>query len=313
MDCNKKEQGGRTLEKIKVSVIIPTFARSIPVARAVRSAVEQSHRNLEIIVVDDNADECMRMETLRAVSALGDERVVYISNGRNLGAARSRNAGIEKSSGAYITFLDDDDVYDRDKVERQLAYMLENNLDFCFSSLRMADEHGKIREIRSRDFITEFSRENLMVENLLHHISSSDTFMSRRETLFEAGLFPDERIGEDYRLLMKVIESGARIGCSPHCGVTAFLHGKEGGVSTGREKIAGERAVYQFSRGYFHLLTKKQIRYVKMRYYLVLSYVYFKYHDIRMLPNLVLSFCHSPGGFCGEVLQRVRRGRAYGN
>ena len=68
----------------------------------------------------------------------------YIQNDKNLGGSLSRNNGIFNSTGEYITFLDDDDMYETNKIENQIKYMLDNDLDVCISELAIYNENDKL-------------------------------------------------------------------------------------------------------------------------------------------------------------------------
>lgn len=102
-----------------VSVIIPTRDRPQETARAVRSALLQSHNYLEVIVIDDGSAD---PEALRqAILDLNDARVSLHFQGRNLGANSARNRGVRLSAGAFVAFLDSDDEWHSDKICRQLV------------------------------------------------------------------------------------------------------------------------------------------------------------------------------------------------
>jgi len=103
-----------------VTVVIPTYRRHEKLNRALRSVTEQTYENLEIIVVNDypeeEIDEHIEVE---------DERIKTIDLNENRGGSGARNVGIEKSNGKYITFLDDDDEYLPEKVEKQVKKIQE--------------------------------------------------------------------------------------------------------------------------------------------------------------------------------------------
>lgn len=101
-----------------ISIVITTYKRSDKIEEAIKSAISQTYRNIEIIVVDDNAkahDE--RNKTEKIVEKY--KNVIYIQNKENLGGALSRNVGIKNAKGKFIAFLDDDDKYTKDKIEKQ--------------------------------------------------------------------------------------------------------------------------------------------------------------------------------------------------
>ncbi|MBW4618435.1 MAG: glycosyltransferase [Cyanosarcina radialis HA8281-LM2] len=99
-----------------VSVVIPTFNRADLIDISLSSAMGQSYRNIEIIVVDDGSTD----RTEDAVRAIGDPRIVYARHSTNQGGAAARNTGIETAKGEYIAFLDSDDAWMPNKIEVQL-------------------------------------------------------------------------------------------------------------------------------------------------------------------------------------------------
>lgn len=113
-----------TKVKDLVSVIIPTYKRSDNLASAVDSVLEQTHTNIEVIIVDDNdPDTEFRLVTEKLIYQLAkkDDRIKYISHPKNLNGAAARNTGIMIAKGDYICFLDDDDVYLPNKIEDSLV------------------------------------------------------------------------------------------------------------------------------------------------------------------------------------------------
>lgn len=101
-----------------ISIVITTYKRSDKIEGAIKSVISQTYKNIEIIVVDDNAkiqDE--RNKTEKIVKKY--KNVIYIQNKENLGGALSRNVGIKNAKGKFIAFLDDDDKYIKDKIEKQ--------------------------------------------------------------------------------------------------------------------------------------------------------------------------------------------------
>jgi glycosyltransferase involved in cell wall biosynthesis len=103
-----------------ISVIIPTLRRPQLLLRAVKSALEQSYRRIEVIVVVDGPDP----ETTAALRSVSDPRLMVIVNPRSLTAAGARNIGAASAKGEWIAFLDDDDEWLPCKLERQLAYAI---------------------------------------------------------------------------------------------------------------------------------------------------------------------------------------------
>src|ERR1700733_9616391 len=101
-----------------VSVIIPTLNRPKLLLRAIDSVLRQTHREIEIIVVVDRPDP----DTVSAVRSVDDPRLQLIVNPYSMTAAGARNAGADHATGEWIAFLDDDDEWLPNKLERQIAF-----------------------------------------------------------------------------------------------------------------------------------------------------------------------------------------------
>lgn len=116
-----------------VSVIIPTCNRPVLAVKAVKSALSQTYRNLEVIVVDDGLKE--RAE--EAIALLNDPRIKYFKHEQNQGGAAARNTGIKMAQGDFIAFLDDDDEWLPEKLETQMKEFINTPPDvgFCFCAV----------------------------------------------------------------------------------------------------------------------------------------------------------------------------------
>src|ERR1051325_11615249 len=101
-----------------VSTIIPTYNRDELIGRSVQSVLSQTYQLLEVIVVDDAStdDTRDRIETLQQV----DPRIQYVRHERNRGAQAARNTGIQAAKGEFIAFLDSDNEWLPQKLERQM-------------------------------------------------------------------------------------------------------------------------------------------------------------------------------------------------
>ena len=120
-----------------VSVIIPTYGRSAYLPRCVCSVLEQSYSAVEIFVVDDNnPDTEARRETEKAMEQFADNpKVHYLRHDKNRNGSAARNTGLRAASGKYVAFLDDDDMFVREKIEKCVARMesLDDSYGMCYS------------------------------------------------------------------------------------------------------------------------------------------------------------------------------------
>lgn len=260
----------------KVSIIMPSYKRHKDlVGRAIQSLLEQTYGNIEVVLVDDNAREELqdyRRELESLVSELNDNRVSYLQNKENLGGAGSRNEGIKIASGDYITFLDDDDVYLPEKVEKQLEFMLENNLDMSFSKLCIYNENDKLIDVREHD-IKSFDSDYLKKYHLTKQITGTPTFMMKKNVLVEIGGFEVVPMGQEYYLMQKILWGNYKLGYYPECYIKAYRTSAEA-ISTGKNKITGEKQLYKFKKQYFGILNLKERRYVRCRHFAVMAVAY---------------------------------------
>ncbi len=127
-------------EKNIISVIIPTHNRAHLLGNAILSAINQTYKKIEIIVVDD-ASSCDNHEIVKKI----DFPIIYYRFETNRGGNACRNKGVELSTGKYVAFLDDDDTWCSDKLEKQLELMIKNSINLSYTGKKMAvlDEHLK--------------------------------------------------------------------------------------------------------------------------------------------------------------------------
>lgn len=128
---------------ITVSVIMASYNCASFLEAAVGSVLEQSFADWELIISDDaSTDDTLKL--LPKLQAL-DSRVHCITSSTNRGAAGARNAALAMARGRYIAFLDSDDLWKPQKLERQIEFMVRNQVAFSFSSYERIDEAGAHR------------------------------------------------------------------------------------------------------------------------------------------------------------------------
>lgn len=121
----------------KVSVIMPVYNASDFLDESIQSVLNQTYRNIELILIDDNSTDnsleiCKKFEYI-------DRRVIVIYKPINSGAGISRNDGLLKSSGRYIAFLDADDLWKHDKIEKQVNFLKQQKMAMTFSFYELID------------------------------------------------------------------------------------------------------------------------------------------------------------------------------
>lgn len=191
---------------VKLSVVIPVYNGAAFIADTVRAALAQTFRDFEIVIVNDGSSDA----TLEQLAPFGDAvRVISIPNG---GVSNARNVGIGASSGEFIAFLDADDLWHPEKLERQLAAMLRHpGVGFCCCNFAVADPVSGAPAAQFDQF--RHDRELVLDAPLAaplaalikyNFVGTCSNVMVRRDVLERTGLFdPRYRQTEDYDLWLR--------------------------------------------------------------------------------------------------------------
>lgn len=187
-----------------ISIITPTFRSARYVGRAIESVLGQTYRHIELIVVDDASDD----DTVAVCQAYAkkDDRMRVHVRAENGGGAAARNVGIDLASGTYIAFLDADDEWFADKLEKQLAFMRDQSADVSFTAYERHAPDGTPRSLVRVPANNLISYDRLLKRNVV----GCSTAMVRRTAL--AGVrFPPLRKRQDYGLWLALARRGAKI------------------------------------------------------------------------------------------------------
>ena len=189
---------------ILVSVIIPYFKKKNYIQQTLKSVINQTYKNLEILIIYDDKD----ISDLKILNHLKkkDKRIKIIVNRNTLGAGFSRNVGIKSAKGKFIAFLDSDDLWKKNKIKFQLDFMLKNNLKACHSSYEVINSSNEIKKIRKSKKYTNY---NQLLKSCDIGLS---TVMVQRKVFSKDLKFPSLRTKEDFVLWLKFLKKGYIIG-----------------------------------------------------------------------------------------------------
>ncbi|NGY36679.1 glycosyltransferase family 2 protein [Flavobacterium sp. XN-5] len=129
------------METSLVSIIIPCFNSEKFISETIQSVQNQSYQNWEIIAVDDCSSDATVAIILEMIEK--DDRIQLFQFEKNSGTGVARNKGLAIAKGRYISFLDADDLWKPEKLEKQIDFLTENNVPFTFSFYDCIDEEGK--------------------------------------------------------------------------------------------------------------------------------------------------------------------------
>lgn len=192
-----------------VSVIVPAYNAERFLGRALRSALAQTHRHLEIIVVDDGSTD----RTEEVIRSFTDARIRHLSQ-PNRGQGAARNLGIRASAGCYVTFLDADDMYLPQKVERQVEFLRAHpdcEIVFCDALHFYSRRPRRLLVRRSRTVHSDVLRELVRASFI-----NPNTLMIAGDTLRGGFWFREELYyPEEWDLCLRLARAGRRFGYQP--------------------------------------------------------------------------------------------------
>jgi hypothetical protein len=178
----------------RVSIVLPTYNGSKYLRQSIQSCLDQSHRNIELIVVDDGSREKIGA----VVGEFSDRRIRYVRHETNRGLPASLNTGFELTTGTYLTWTSDDNYYAGDAIERLTRFLQRHpTVSFVYSSMFIVDDRsaGSVPTVRRV----------LPPSDLRHQNSVGGCFLYSREVYQEIGDYQTSAtLVEDYDYWIRV-------------------------------------------------------------------------------------------------------------
>ena len=183
----------------KVSVIIPTYNRADKIVSSVRSVLEQSYRDFDLIIVDDASSD----DTDNVVKNIGDDRIVYHKLNVNSGPAGARNAGVNLANTELIAFHDSDDKWLPNKLEKQMNYISGHpDVSMVYGKIRfiVGDESFVLPGAETKGDLDGYIYPWLLARNTI----GTPAILCKKESFIEAGGFDGSlRCLEDWEFILR--------------------------------------------------------------------------------------------------------------
>jgi len=196
-----------------VSVVIPTYRRSESLLRAIRSVLNQTYDNIELIVINDNQKDSKEYGDVTKIINSFSERIKYVCHEGNKGGAAARNTGIAASEGEYIAFLDDDDEFCSEKILLQVKRMseLDDSWGGCYCGYERIIDGNCFQRISQYD-------EGNILSNLLkleNSIAAGSTLLIKKVVVDDLGGFDESFIRhQDWEFMVRFF-SKYKLSCVP--------------------------------------------------------------------------------------------------
>lgn len=192
-----------------ISVLMSIYNEKIEfVKKAVDSILNQSYKELELIIVLDNPGYAEMQEMLNTYEA-ADARVKIRVNQQNIGLARSLNYAMDNAHGEYLARMDADDISNPTRLEEELNYLITQNLDIVGCAVNKIDKNDTVwGEIRLFSDDLQLIKELLPIQNVIVH----PTVLMRTDVIRSVGGYRNFASCQDYDLWLRLLTSGYRIG-----------------------------------------------------------------------------------------------------
>ena len=219
---------------------MPYYKKEPYIENTIQSILNQSHTNFEILLINDDVEN---KNFIKAISNL-DQRIKLIHNDKNLGAGPSRNKGIKLSNGEYIAFCDCDDLWKKNKLEFQLNFMQQYNINFSFTSYDIIDQNNNFIKIRKAPNYVDFLKLRSSCD-----IGLSTVIIKNRIFDNNKYQFANLKTKEDYVLWMSLALDGVKMkGLSQS--LTSWRKSRNSLSSSTTQKLMDGYRVYRVYLGY---------------------------------------------------------------
>lgn len=200
------------MENNKITVIVPMYNTEKYIERCIRSIMEQTYKNLEIIIVNDGSTD----KSLDICKKLQDEdnRIIII-NQENKGVAGARNTGIENSKGEFIGFVDSDDFLEKNMYEKLMSYIAEYNADLSSARAFMIDRNGILEETHYNNYVDSFMDEKSILKAYVDRFLTIAVW----DKLFKREIIDNIRFAstvfcEDAKFVLDVCDNAKKVVCT---------------------------------------------------------------------------------------------------
>lgn len=188
-----------------ISVILPAFNASKTISEAIDSILSQSFKDWEMLVINDGSID----NTKDIIQGYTDSRIKYIENEGNKGLVYSLNRGISLSQGVYIARMDADDISLPTRLEEQLKYLQDKDLDLCGCTTTHVDMNNKvIIPVVNKSYPPRVIGRCLKYDNCIAH----PTWFGKKKLFEDLNGYRDFHACEDYDFLLRAVIKGAQVG-----------------------------------------------------------------------------------------------------
>ena len=182
----------------QVDIIIPVYNSQKYINKTIKSVFKQTYKNWKLIIIDDASTDGT-IKIVEEICKKVKKKIIILKNNVNRGQAFSRNRGLKLSKSKFVTFLDSDDFWDKNKLKNQIKFMLSNNYDFTYTDYKII-KNNQIKKIIVLDFYN--------YKRFIHNSSINTCSMIIKKKIIKNIYFKNLRISEDYFFKCQILRKG---------------------------------------------------------------------------------------------------------
>ena len=184
----------------QVDIIIPVFNSQKFISKTLKSVFRQTFKKWQLIIIDDGSTDNTIVIIKKICKKIKEKnKIIILKNNINKGQAFSRNRGLKHSKSKFVTFLDSDDFWDKNKLKNQINFMLSNNYDFTYTDYKII-KNNQIKKITVPDFYN--------YKKFIHNSSINTCSMILKKKIIKNIYFKNLRFSEDYFFKCQILRKG---------------------------------------------------------------------------------------------------------
>lgn len=214
------------MDSKRIDIILPVFNSEKFIFKTLVSIVNQTYKNWRLIIVDDASSDCsVKLITNFINNNLYKKKFIFIKNKKNKGQAFSRNLALKYCNSKFIAFIDSDDIWQKNKLKKQINFMLKYNYDFTYSDYKSI-KNNTIKKIKTPNFFN--------YKNFTKNTSIATSTMIIKKKILKNLFFPDLKLCEDYYFKCLILKSKDAYKCP---GVYSFYRLRNNSLQSDRLRV----------------------------------------------------------------------------
>ncbi|AXH63517.1 glycosyltransferase family 2 protein [Providencia huaxiensis] len=206
-----------------VSIIMPAYNVEKWIEKSIKSIINQTYENFELIIIDDCSTDST-FNIIKRMSTL-DNRIKYARNKENSKICKTLNHGLDISTGDYIARFDADDIATPDRLEKQMAKLIEDNLDLIGCQMITIDESENELSSAQRPIGESLINKTKLLISPISHI-----WLCKKDIYIKLNNYREIPYAEDYDFILRAIDHGYK--CDNHPLPLMYIRHREGNTST---------------------------------------------------------------------------------